>query len=192
MASRFIRVGRYTVALLVAALPVAFGAQLPAEVTGLKWCPGTKNCLQWDGAANASSYVLYRGDRTTLPTLLTPVADSCALRGYPVPTTDPALGANPPAGGLHWFLVAAVNLNGEGPAGVATVGPEIANDTRQCNAVCSSCPTGCDKSLPYALRGPLCMEGLGCGCHDDGDCVSNRCVEVGALTLFGACPAPHP
>ncbi len=202
MAIRFFQIGRKCAALWVVALPVALVAQLPAEVTGLRWCPGTKNCLQWDGVAGAASYTLYRGDQTTLPALLTSAADSCALRGYHMPTSGPVLAAFPPAGGLHWFLVTASNVNGEGPPGTATAGPEIVNDSGQCDARCSACPDTCYKDQP--LRGPRCMVGFGCGCLDDDDCVGwgmpcswrrcvqNRCVETGAFSFFAACPAARP
>lgn len=166
-------------------LPLALSAQTPGEVTGLKWCAGSKACLSWDAAPNAASYTLFRGDETTLPGLLTSANDSCRLTNFYSTATGDQLNAVPAAGGLHWYLVVAVNLNGEGAAG-----PESLNAIGPCDPVTAACPSACySRSAP---PGPRNIPGVGCGCYE-GDCagwgmfcswricVENRCVETGAL-----------
>jgi hypothetical protein len=176
---------------LLAVLPVAVASQSPPEVTGLHWCAGSKACLRWDAVASVSGYNLYRGDQTTLPALLNANQDSCQLAGFGVNTSGDVLNANPPPGGLHWYLVTAVNLNGEGSPGSASSGPEAQDANGTCDAAGGACPSTCESTA--SPPGPRPIAGFGCGCYDDYDCsgwgmfchwrscVNNRCIEIGAI-----------
>ncbi len=102
------------------------------EAAGLVWTGPASQ--QWQPAAGASYYALYRGTQATLADLATPAADSC-LR---LTTTDtgtgpgPVLTEAPPAGGAHWYLVRAANPAGEGPAGDGAAGPRQQSSTGPC------------------------------------------------------------
>jgi hypothetical protein len=107
-------------------------AEVPPEVQDLNWCPGQKDCLAWLPVDGATSYTVYRGLGPDLPGLLGPETDSCALGMFTTPTGD---GIEDPSNRvLHWYLVTASNLDGEGSAGHGTAGPRVVDSSGPCGA----------------------------------------------------------
>jgi len=107
----------------------------PGEVPNLRWTDRTT--LVWDAAVSATSYDLFRGDRSQLPALLNPASDSCQ-RGASLVQRIPGLADTPPTGSFYWYLVRGHNAEGEGPAGFfRTVGQELA---RLQDVTGSACP----------------------------------------------------
>jgi subtilisin-like proprotein convertase family protein len=105
---------------------------MPTETLSIGWPAGSKTKLKWGAVPGAGSYNLYRGDAAGLPALLNTGVDSCtAWTGSGTETPDTITQA-PPAGGIHWFLVTAVNAVGEGTAGSATAGPRVVNSSGPC------------------------------------------------------------
>ncbi len=84
------------------------------EVANLRWTNNTT--LAWDAGANATSYNLYRGDRSQLPSLIDHTADSCA-RATTLAQEVSGLVETPSLGAFYWYLVRGHNYDGEGPAG---------------------------------------------------------------------------
>jgi len=129
---------RATVALLVSTcltplLPCSFvRAEIPPEVQGLNWCPAQKDCLEWLPADGATSYTVYRGLGPDLPGLPGPEPDSCTLGVFTTTTGDGI--EDPPVRALHWYLVTASNLDGEGTAGQGTTGPRVVDSSGPCGA----------------------------------------------------------
>jgi hypothetical protein len=105
-------------------------AAVPSEVEGLEWCDGQKDCLAWWAVDGATSYTVYRGLRPDLPGLLVPAPDSCIV-GVVTTTTADGIG-DPAPRDLHWFLVTASNLEGEGSAGQGTGGPRLVDSAGPC------------------------------------------------------------
>jgi len=114
------------------ATPVA--AAPPGEVAQLGWCADSKDCLEWSEVAAASDYVVHRGQATDLPRLLVDAVASCSVGAFVEPTTGAILD-DPTPGALHWFLVAARNVDGEGGAGAATDGPRVLDGDGPCAGV---------------------------------------------------------
>ena len=109
-------------------------AELPGEVTGLDWCPATKNCLNWSSTPGATDYEVYRGGAAGLAGLLDGTLDSCALGSYDTTTTGPGLDDEPLAGSMDWYLVTARNSEGEGSAGQTSAGPRVLDSSGACVA----------------------------------------------------------
>jgi len=109
-------------------------AEAPGEVTGLAWCPATKDCLNWSSTPGATAYELYRGGPSGLAGLLDAALDSCAVGSYGTPTTGPGLDDDPLAGTMAWYLVTARNAEGEGSAGQASAGPRSLDSSGACVA----------------------------------------------------------
>jgi len=101
----------------------------PAEATNLRWTARSKDQLDWNAAANATSYVLYRGVKADLLNLLNSGTDSCTRLTRSSSTTGHVLTELPGAGSFYWYLVTGVNGSGEGSAGSATAGARIVNNT---------------------------------------------------------------
>ena len=89
-----------------------------AEATNLRW-RADKTTLDWDAAANATSYSLLRGTKTDLANLLNGNADSCSAT---TPQQSQGLvNAIPPPGSFYWYLVVGSSGNVNGPAGSARI-----------------------------------------------------------------------
>jgi hypothetical protein len=127
---------RATIALLAFAcltllLPGSFVcAEVPPEVQDLNWCPGQKDCLGWLPADGATSYTVYRGLGPDLPGLPGPEPDSCTAGMYITTTADGI--DDPSLRVMHWYLVTASNLVGEGSAGQGSTGPRVVNSAGPC------------------------------------------------------------
>jgi len=155
-------------ALLLSFVFLASASALtPGEVSTLSWCPGSRECLQWSTSSNATSYVLYRGDASSLPSLADLTADSCQIRNFTGTTSGPILRQLPlPSDGLQWFLVAGHNVtDGDGPVGNGSSGPEILNSTGPCcgQTVFYDTFTGADGSpwpLPWTDIGSDALKDL--------------------------------
>ncbi len=105
--------------LLVARCAVS---QVPPEVGNLRWCAGTRDCLEWNAATGTTEYRIYRGTGGSLMALPGAGIDSCLAGRQALTRTGPTLLAEPQAGVLQWFLVTGANGSGEGSAGAgATV-----------------------------------------------------------------------
>jgi hypothetical protein len=107
-------------------------AAVPPEVEDLSWCPGQKDCLAWPPADGATSYTIYRGLGPDLIGLPGPDPDSCTAGTFTATTgngiEDPSFGV------LHWYLVTASNLDGEGSAGQGSSSPRIVDSSGPCGA----------------------------------------------------------
>jgi subtilisin-like proprotein convertase family protein len=86
----------------------------PGEVPNLRWPDRTT--LVWDAAVSASSYNLFRGDRSDLPALLDHAIDSCP-RGTTFQQQFTGLAETPVPGAFFWYLVRGHNAQGDGPPG---------------------------------------------------------------------------
>ena len=82
-------------------------AQDLGEVRNLRWCEGTKDCLEWDALAGATGYLVHRGEASTLALLGTDEIDSCIAAQPRGTATGRVLSDDPPPSSLHWFLVTA-------------------------------------------------------------------------------------
>jgi hypothetical protein len=120
------------VAVLAVSPGVALGA-VPDEVDMIEWCAGQKDCLAWTVTAGAEEYIVYRGDEPDLAGLLGVGLDSCTVGTFGETTTGAGV-ADPEPGVLHWYLVTAGNVDGEGPAGQATEGPRVVNSAGACGS----------------------------------------------------------
>ena len=169
----------HVIALLSILLACAVGATrataVPAEVTNLTWCAGSKTCLQWTPASAASGYGVYRGVRAQLPLLLTSGIDSCDRRAHAAAATASSLTELPAPGALYWYLVVAEDACGQGSAGSATAGPHVLNPSGFCETWCSNAAldgdetdTDCGGSCGPCANGAFCAA--------SGDCLSHRCV----------------
>jgi hypothetical protein len=129
---------RATIALLVFSCPALLPlcsvvhAEVPPEVQDLSWCPGQKDCLAWPPADGATSYTVYRGLGPDLTGLPGPEPDSCTAGTLTTTTADGI--ENPSFGVLHWYLVTASNLDGEGSAGQGSTGPRVVDSSGPCGA----------------------------------------------------------
>lgn len=118
------------------------------------------------GTPAATTYRVYGGSRSDLPSLLNASADSCLV------ATSSAFAATipgtPAPGALAWYLVRAGNSCAEGAAGTASAGPRI-QDVR-----------GCDDGIDCTLD--TCDASLGCvhspndaACDDANPCTTDAC-----------------
>jgi hypothetical protein len=98
----------------------------------LNWSAGGKSSLEWNAAAGAAFYNVYRGSAQSLPDLLDADVDSCKRATVASTTTGSAITEVPPSGSLLWYLVRGANAGGEGPAGDATAGPRVQNSSGAC------------------------------------------------------------
>ena len=165
-------IGRFTCGLFI--LLVVFTVSVaapPSEVTNLQWCSGGKDCLSWSSAGPVQ-YRVYRGDRSTLASLLDTSADSCLGRIWnSAATTGPgAIPEIPSAGAMFWYLVTGKDCDGEGSAGTATAGTRVLNSAGDCTpATCSDGvqngnETGvdCGGSCPACAAGQPCCAAAEC------------------------------
>ena len=91
------------------------------EAMNVRWRAGGKNTLEWDAAANATEYVLYRGTRDQLPFLSSDAVDGCLALQEHRQFAD-VLATTPPPGTLFWYLVVGTSGGVTGPAGTVRVG----------------------------------------------------------------------
>jgi hypothetical protein len=115
---------------LLLTMPAA--AQVPAEVSDLRWCPGTQDCLQWSAVADAATYNVYGGGGDQLAGLTDGSVDSCTAGTFVGTTTGPMPGT-PAPGQLDWFLVTAANPLGEGSAGSGAAGLRVVDSAGPCS-----------------------------------------------------------
>jgi len=87
----------------------------------VRWRAGGKNTLEWDAAANATEYVVYRGTRDQLPFLSSDAVDGCLALQEHRQFAD-VLATTPPPGTLFWYLVVGTSGGVTGPAGTVRVG----------------------------------------------------------------------
>lgn len=106
----------------------------PDEVQQLTFCPASRDCLQWSADPGDESYRLYRGDLFGLPALTDIAIDSCLLDSPIEATSGPQRTEAPDPGGLLWYLVNAVNGDGEGSSGGARI---LDPDPEPCPFVCN-------------------------------------------------------
>ncbi len=129
-----------TIARGALAVTLASGLEQPAlaappgEVVSVRFQPGAKNGLTWDATPGATSYVVHRGDGASLRDLATSAADSCIVATTAGPRTGPVLWESPGAAGLHWFVVTAVNPDGEGTEGPGSTGARALDTSGPCCA----------------------------------------------------------
>lgn len=103
------------------------------EVPSLSWFNGSKTQMGWTGVPNAAGYRLYRGTADQLPALLTPDYDSCLMWESAETTTGDLLADTPTAGTFWWYVVVTeASCGALGPAGNASSGPRILNDSGSC------------------------------------------------------------
>lgn len=183
------------VGLVLTATPAL--AQVPGEVTGLRWCASApKSCLEWDAALAANGYQLYAGDDAGLTCLMHAGPDSCG--SWLAETTtgpDALLAANPPSGSFRWFLVGGWNDDGNGSVGSASSGERVADTERECSAGCSSTGAACTNDNDCCIGScadgvcatPCC--GLGSACSSAADCCSGVC-EGGVCCDPAVCCRP--
>jgi subtilisin-like proprotein convertase family protein len=108
-------------------------ANPPAEASNLRWTAGSKDQLDWNAAAGATSYNMYRGDAAGLPSLLNSNTDSCTRTTTTAASSGHILmEPSPSSPVLYWYVVTGVNGVGEGPAGTATAGTRIVNSSGPC------------------------------------------------------------
>jgi subtilisin-like proprotein convertase family protein len=98
----------------------------------LRWSAGSKTSMEWEAAAGASFYNVYRGVAESLPDLLDADSDSCRRATVASTTTGSVITEEPPAGAILWYLVRGANAGGEGPAGDATAGPRVQDSSGGC------------------------------------------------------------
>ncbi len=91
-----------------------------------------KTAQQWEAVTGGTLYKLYRGDDSTLASLITPAVDSCLKLSVSATSTGAVLTESPAPGAVYWYLVRAANNGGEGPAGSATTGPRTHNSSGAC------------------------------------------------------------
>jgi len=109
----------------------AVGPGPVAEVTGLAWAGKTE--LIWSAAAGATSYRVLRGKPSDFADLLDTDPDSCARFSGSALTTGPTLTETPlTTTPFYWYLVVGSNGVDDGPYGMATAGPRIANEAGSC------------------------------------------------------------
>ena len=152
---------------LAIACPGLADAQVPDEVPGLGWCPGSRVCLQWSAVEGATNYSLYRGEQASAPCVVHDALDSCLEGTFTTTSTGEVVNATTDPGRLFWFLVTAVNDAGEGSAGNA--GPV----QRRLNSA-STCFLSC------AATGEVC--GV------DEECCSMNCVGGFCAAACSHCP----
>lgn len=160
---------------------------VPGEVANLQWCPGPKNCLQWDPVPTATQYRVYRGERTSFACLLNPSVESCDDGTFATTTTSGTITDIPPVGSLYWFLVTGTNGTGEGTAGAATTGARLQNVSGTCTLSCgvaaALCSVDADCCSAACIAGTCqsacCQPTTGfCTTHSDccsGSCSANQC-----------------
>ncbi len=180
------RLAAFAALLLAPLAPFAApGAALavPPEVAGVAWCAAQKNCLQWTPAAGAQTYRVYRGETATLPCALTPSPDSCLNGVFAAPTTGSTLVEVPAAGSMFWFLVTALDGNGEGSPGAGTAGARTLDATGACAAAaCAPAGTACavdDECCTGTCSGGTCQAGCcapaGAACSTGAECCGGTC-----------------
>ena len=103
------------------------------EVPNLRWTSDT--ALAWDVGNNATSYNVYRGDRSQLPALLDPTTDSCA-RSSSLTQESPGLTEVPALGSFYWYLVRGHNFEGDGPAGFTLRNSQTLARIQEATGVC--------------------------------------------------------
>jgi len=159
------------------------------EVTGLRWCPGQRDCLEWTAVTGAVEYGLYRGEGASLPCVLNPSLDSCDDGSFATTTTGPTISENPAAGTMFWFLVVARDGSTEGSAGAGSAGPRSVNSSGSCGPACAPAGTACASNNDC------------CSANCDGVCQTSCCLFEGALCsthaeccngacVGGACSGP--
>jgi len=169
------------------AIPIMTGspalAQVPGEVTNLRWCVGSKDCLAWDTTAGASEYRLYRGKQDGFVSLMNGGVNSCLEGSYAQPTTGPTVGGEPARGEMFWFIATAMNGVGEGSAGDASSGPRNVNAPGPCQPACVAdgayCSDRTDCCSDYCL-GNYCQATctpMGVYCSVNAECCSNYCFD---------------
>ncbi len=104
----------------------------PGEVPSLSWIGASRDRLDWTAASNATTYYLYRGADFELPKLLDASNDSCERVSSAGLSSGSVLAESPASDTFYWYLVRANNAAGFGPAGNATAGARIVNDTGVC------------------------------------------------------------
>ncbi len=92
-------------------------SEAPGEPSGLR-SDGNKQTLRWDGATQAHTYGVYRGSVAAGQAFA--YDHACIVASVPGrAASDPA---NPPPGGLFYYLVSGRNTCGEGDLGSGTPG----------------------------------------------------------------------
>ena len=142
-------------AVLIFVAPVASWAE-PGEATNLRWCSGTKSCLEWDAASPPGSYRIVQGTTASLPGLLDSAIDSCTVATFSGTSTGSVLTDAPAAGNLYWYIVVATICAGDGSAGNGTAGARIVNSGGDCAP-------------------PSCVNGVRDGTESDTDCGGSSC-----------------
>ena len=110
---------RFPIIIGLAVISSTLALAAPGEVANVRWCAGSKTCLEWDPEASATQYRLYRGERASFPCLLNPSVESCDDGTYVATTTSSVITDAPSPGGIYWFLVTAQDGTGEGTPGSA-------------------------------------------------------------------------
>ncbi len=128
---RFVKAVLFYIGLGVCAMTLAAAAP-PAEVLGLSFCSGSKECLSWSAVPGATQYLVYKGSAETLPALASSGLDSCSAGAFGNTSTTDILIRRPNPGELLWYLVTARNADGEGSAGAGTAGERTPNADGNC------------------------------------------------------------
>ena len=109
------RVDRFALGLASLLAAARAAAQPPPEVPPDAFLGADKATLTWSVAPGADGYDVYRGS--------SPSAYDHACRVYRTATTSAVLSETPSPGGLFYFLISAVNADGEGTLGDGSTGP---------------------------------------------------------------------
>jgi hypothetical protein len=128
----------------------------PGEATNLRWCPASKDCLDWDASVPPGAYRVDRGSTASLAGLANASVDSCSFATFSGTSTGAVLTQIPPAGEFFWYLVVATTCAGDGPAGNGSFGPRIVNTSGDCSPA-------------------TCADGLRDGTESDVDCGGGSC-----------------
>ena len=154
-------------ACMVLACASITAAQVPAEVSGLAWCSGTRDCLEWSPAADSIHYQIYRGAQQTVSCVAHAALDSCLEGTFAMTSSGAIFTETPDPGGMFWFLVTAVGNGGEGTAGNSGA---VRRDLGSAGACLPSC------TAAAAV------------CGGDGECCSVNCVDGLCQAACSTCP----
>lgn len=107
-----------------------------AEATHLRW-QSNKATLEWDAAANATSYLVVRGNPADLTSLLNGNVDSCFSTSTTQYMSGGFLGSSPAPGTFFWYLVIGRSANTPGPAGFARLGGQDTPRSADPQGICT-------------------------------------------------------
>jgi hypothetical protein len=181
---------RLVVGVALVSAPGLAAAQVPAEVSGVAWCPSTKDCLQWNAVAGATGYRVYSGRWSTLPDLLNTSIDSCLATTTSSTSTGSVLVDVPQPCAMFWYVVDGTNSSGEGSPGAATAGARLLTSSGACAASCAATGAACvddDSCCSGRCFGGTCRDGC---CKGAGELCSTGADCCGGLCAAGQCAVP--